>query len=111
MNNGPDLLRRFAGKVCGTNDFTLQTRDRCVGFEVMPPYVFFPFLFQDRYKLFQTGETTYMMNKFNHSVGIHTWASDRERLKYNGKNEPNSTFMVLGERHCPRSIVIGGKDF
>lgn len=104
-------MRRVAERLCGVTDFELQTRERCIGLEVMHPRYFFPYVFEDRYKLLQDKETGYMLNKLNDAVGIHTWLSVRERVKYNGTNEPNSAYSVLGRQQCPRSFSVGGNLF
>lgn len=59
--------------------------------------------------MFAENSTTYMLNKFNDSIGIHTWNSKRNFTKID--NEPGSAYSVLGAKYCPKSIALGGKDF
>lgn len=41
-HNGPHLMKRLSERICGTQDHTKKTRDRCIGFEVHQRPVFYP---------------------------------------------------------------------
>lgn len=109
MENGPFLVQRVADRVCGTRDYKLQTRERCIGLEVHPPNVFYPLKSKEWWMIFSGNHTTYMLNQFKDSVGIHTWNTHRKRR--NIRNDKNSAYSVLGRMHCPKVTELWGQDF
>lgn len=92
-------------RICGTSNHTLQTRERCVGFEVHHQRVFYGITPPEFRKFFLAADRDYVLKKLKDAHGVHTWNSHTWQMK--GKMEKKNTALnALGEQHCPRVYKI-----
>lgn len=99
-------MSRVAERVCRTKDFTQFSRERCVGFEVHKPKVFFPIDGPaEWWKFFYENSTEIVMNKLKDSMAVHTWNA-HSRDHHQTLNEPKSAYSILGKKHCPVVISL-----
>lgn len=94
-------MGKVATRICGTANHTLQTRENCVGFEVMPRDVFFPIGTGEFWKLYTASQTQSVLERVKHSFGIHTWNAITTNSKHK-KNEKGTAYTEIAKKLCPK---------
>lgn len=108
-NNGPGVITRTLQKLCGTINVRDMTTDRCRGFTVFPPSVFYPIHYKKWKKYFDTRDSNATLKILSKAKAIHVWnkLSKAEQVRVNS----HVPYAVIARKHCPYVFNNCGKIF
>jgi len=108
-NNGPGVITRTLQKLCATMYARDMTTDRCHGFTVYPPSVFYPIHYKKWKKYFETKDSNATLKILNKAKVIHVWnkLSKAEKVRVNS----NVPYAVIARKYCPYVFNNCGKIF
>ncbi|XP_018313109.1 uncharacterized protein [Mycetomoellerius zeteki] len=99
-NNGPGVITRTLQKLCATTYAGDMTTNRCHGFVVYPPSVFYPIHYKNWKKYFEIKDSNVTLKILNKAKAIHVWnnLSKAEKVRVNS----NVPYAVIARNYCPR---------
>lgn len=127
--NGPGVITRVLKKRCHAKKTTDMTPERCkgiilklkfeynitylkfiLGFQVMPPFVFYPIPWKRWALYFNPNQIENVLNTLRHSYTIHVWnkKSENETI-FN--NLPPVAYGYIASKHCPKIFQDSGSTF
>ncbi|XP_070149584.1 lactosylceramide 4-alpha-galactosyltransferase-like isoform X3 [Polyergus mexicanus] len=108
-NNGPGVITRTLQKLCGTINARDMTTDRCRGFTVYPPSIFYPIHYKKWRKYFDTKDSNATLKILSKAKAIHVWnkLSKAEQVRVNS----HVPYAVVARNYCPYVFNNCGKIF
>ncbi|KAH0955741.1 hypothetical protein HN011_002980 [Eciton burchellii] len=108
-NNGPGVITRTLQKFCGTKYARDMTIERCEGFTVYPPSVFYPIHYKKWNKYFETEDSNATLKILNKAKAIHVWnkLSKAKQVRVNS----NVPYAVIARKYCPNVFNNCGEIF
>ncbi|XP_043475820.1 lactosylceramide 4-alpha-galactosyltransferase-like isoform X2 [Leptopilina heterotoma] len=108
-HNGPGVITRTLQRQCNATIAQKMTKDKCQGFQVFQPSVFYPIFYPSWKKYFVTNDFNATMKTIENSKAIHVWNkfSKTEKLQV-GSNVP---YGKIAEKYCPKTYKNCGKTF
>lgn len=108
-NNGPGVITRTLQKLCAVENVKDMNLNRCHGFKVMPPSVFYPVYYKEWKRYFSTDKFNETMNAIENARVIHVWnkLSASEVVEV-GSDVP---YALVAEKYCPRVYYNCGSIF
>ncbi|XP_071639750.1 lactosylceramide 4-alpha-galactosyltransferase-like isoform X2 [Temnothorax longispinosus] len=98
-NNGPGVITRTLQKLCATVYARDMTTNRCHGFTVYPPSVFYPIHYKKWKKYFETKDSNATLKTLNKAKAIHVWNKLSKAEKVRVKS--NVPYAVIARNYCP----------
>jgi lactosylceramide 4-alpha-galactosyltransferase len=86
-----------------------MTRDRCGGFSVLKPSVFYEIPYQNWIQFFDESLSKETVQKVEGSYGVHVWNQMSGWKKITVGSE--TAYGLLAERHCPGVYWNCGPEF
>lgn len=108
-HNGPQLITRVLQRLCQVQKPLFMTRERCRGFHVYSPDVFYPLPWADWNNYFDPGALTDTMRLTNLSYVIHVWNDVSYSVKL--KVSSPGAYGVIANEKCPNSYRAAGEYF
>ncbi|KYN42320.1 Lactosylceramide 4-alpha-galactosyltransferase [Trachymyrmex septentrionalis] len=98
-NNGPGVITRTLQKLCATTYARDMTTNRCHGFTVYPPSIFYPIHYKKWKKYFEIKDSNVTLKALNKAKAIHVWnnLSKAEKVRVNS----NVPYAVIARNYCP----------
>lgn len=108
-NNGPGVITRTLQKLCATTYARDMTTNRCHGFTVYSPSVFYPIHYKKWKKYFEIKDSNVTLKILNKAKAIHVWnnLSKAEKVRVNS----NVPYAVIARNYCPHVFNNCGKIF
>lgn len=99
LYNGPYLITRVVGKMCGTNTFKAMT---CGNLHIFDSNIFFPIPSPKWRKIFDPKFIYEILTQTRNAYLLHiwNWVSKAHRVKTNS----NTAYTLLAQKHCPKTF-------
>lgn len=108
-NNGPGVITRVLEKICSTSNTTRMTRDRCHGFDVLPPSKCYAVPFRKWEQFFDVQATGKVLEMVKESVIVHFW--NKFSIKRRVRVGDGSAYDLLAKEYCPLIYGAVGEEF
>ncbi|XP_063227602.1 uncharacterized protein LOC134533838 isoform X2 [Bacillus rossius redtenbacheri] len=110
-HNGPALITKIVSMLCNTTLVEEMTRERCWGFTVHPPALFYPFRYESWWLMFDEYSSDAFMAFVlkNSTYAVHAW----NKLSHarNVRADSRQPFALLARRFCPTVFSAAGPFF
>ncbi|XP_034945377.1 uncharacterized protein [Chelonus insularis] len=99
-HNGPDILTKVLQTICGTQNALEMVKERCEGFTVYPPHVFYPIHYNSWRRYFENIDKHTTMKLIQNSITIHVW----NKLSYLKEIQVGDDvpYAVTANQYCPK---------
>lgn len=106
LYNGPYLITRVVGKMCGTEIFKTMT---CGNLHIFDSNIFFPIPSPEWKKIFDPKFVYETLTQTRNAYLLHiwNWLSKTHKIKTNS----NTAYTVLAQKHCPNTFNAATKYF
>ena len=126
-HNAPRLITRVLKKLCQEENLNLvlastaasgdeQNRIKCQGFLILPSHTFYPIIWQEWQKYFNTRdvENDHLLDdvaSLKESVAIHMWNSLSSKEKVQKSLKGRQLFAQLASSQCPITYQFAPETF
>lgn len=101
-NNGPGVITRVLKDICSTTSVTEMAAEKCQGFEVFSPKLFYPISWMDAEDYFKATQPN-----VDDPYVYHVW----NKLTHNMVVGKNAFYSRLAAKYCPSIYKLYGDSF
>uniref|UniRef100_A0A1B6KGG8 Alpha 1,4-glycosyltransferase domain-containing protein n=1 Tax=Graphocephala atropunctata TaxID=36148 RepID=A0A1B6KGG8_9HEMI len=108
-HNGPGIITKVLKSTCGTENVREMTLERCEGFTVFPPHIFYPIPWRKWRLYFDSQKSEETLHRVAHSHAIHVWNKFSTQANITvGSKQP---YGVIASKYCPKVYSHVGNIF
>ena len=102
--NGPLAITRVTFDMCGVDDASRVTAEKCLGLTVLPPSAFYAIPYWAWLDIFDQSKTNQVLEELDLSYALHMWG--RFSAAHDSSAKTSSAYDVIATKSCPVSYSL-----